>query len=187
MMQIDWQQLAQIEELQPYFEVDFQGFQAQIETHIQQLQQLDPTELDKLAILRVLEVTNGCTQWAFRRQDPECLSVEQTRECMRIVIGYIGEKQIDLPKGESIRFSSDIEHLIEEGRTLYRDAFKNNVAEARKTYFAYSAAQFLVYGRDRLQMADQLVRQEFEPLFTEYYIDKGHRYIAPYLQALHLK
>lgn len=184
-MGIDWQQLAQIEELQPYFEADFQGFQTQIEEYIRQLEQIEPGELDKLAILRVLEVTNGCTQWAFRRQDPECLSVEQTRECMRIVIGYIGDKRIDPPSGAPpIQFSPEIEALIEAGKELYRNAFKNNIAGARQDYFAYSAAQFLVYGRDRVAVAERWVRQEFEPLFTGYYINKGQNYVAPYLEAI---
>ena len=82
----NWQQLAQIKELEDYFETDFQGFSKQIEYHIQELQKLDSKELDKLALLQVLEVTNGCTQWGFRRKDEQCLSVDHTRECMRKVI-----------------------------------------------------------------------------------------------------
>ena len=48
---------------------------AAIEHHIHELQKIDSKELDKLAILRVIEVTNGCTQWGFRRKDEQCLSV----------------------------------------------------------------------------------------------------------------
>lgn len=180
----NWQQLAQIKELKDYFETDFQGFSKQIEHHIQKLQKLDSKELDKLALLRVLEVTNGCTQWGFRRKDEQCLSVDQTRECMRKVIGFIQDKKIDLPSGESICFTSSIEQLIDEGRELYQDAFKKNIADKEKEYYAYSTAQFLVYGRQRLKAAIQLVKQEFESLFTTYYIEKGCNYIAPYIEAL---
>lgn len=182
-MQIDWEQLAQIQELQEFFEEDFAGFQQRIERHIQPLQEIDPRELDKLALLRVLEVTNGCTQWGFRRQDPHCLSVEQTRECMRVVIGFIKDKQIALPNGEILRFTPAIEQLIEEGRDLYQDAFKKNVEGAQREYFAYSTAQFLVYGRSRLEAAMALVEQHFVSLFGSDYLQRGRAYIAPYLAA----
>lgn len=139
-MLINWQKLAQIKELNKYFEADFYVFQKRIEYHIHELQNFDSKELDKLAFLRVLEVTNGCTQWGFRRKDKQCLSVEKTRECMKEVIGFIKEKKINLPSGESIHFTSSIKQLIEEGRKLYHDAFKNNIASAEKEYYAYSAA-----------------------------------------------
>lgn len=180
----NWQQLAQIKELKDYFETDFQGFSKRIEHHIHKLQKIDSKELDKLALLRVLEVTNGCTQWGFRRKDEQCLSVDQTRECMRKVIGFIQDKKIELPSGESICFTSSIEQLIDEGRELYQAAFKKNIADKEKEYYAYSTAQFLVYGRQRLNAAIQLVKQEFESLFTTYYIEKGGNYIAPYIEAL---
>jgi predicted DNA-binding antitoxin AbrB/MazE fold protein len=103
---------------------------------------------------------------------------------MREVIGFIKNKKVDLPNGESIRFTLSIEQLIEEGRKLYLDAFKKNVAGAEEEYYAYSTAQFLVYGRQRLNAAIQLVKQQFESLFTTYYIEKGRNYIAPYIEAL---
>lgn len=180
----DWQQLAQIKELKEYFETDFDGFSKRIEHHIQELQKIDSKELDNLAVLRVLEVTNGCTQWGFRRKDEGCLSVEQTRECMKKVIGFIQDKKIDFPSGESIHFTSSIQQLIEEGRELYQEAFKKNITDKEKEYYAYSTAQFLVYGRPRLNAALQLVKQEFESLFTTHYIEKGRNYIAPYMEAL---
>ena len=94
----NWQRLAQIKELKDYFETDFHGFSERIEYHICELQKIESKELDKLAILRVLEVTNGCTQWGFRRKDEQRLSVEQTRECMRKVIGFIQNKKIQPTK-----------------------------------------------------------------------------------------
>lgn len=180
----NWQKLSQIKELSQYFEADFASFQQRIEHHILTLEQFDSAELEKLALLRVLEVTNGCTQWGFRRQDQHCLSVEQTRECMRTVIGFILAKQIDLPSGDSIHFSPPIEQLMNEVRELYHDAFKKHVEGAEREYYASSSAQFLVYGRQRLEKAMQVVSQEFEPLFTPYYLEQGHNYISPYLEAI---
>ncbi|MFM7384289.1 MAG: hypothetical protein ACKO1W_14745 [Microcystaceae cyanobacterium] len=181
---INWQKLADIPELTPYFTEDGDRFRARIQHHLINLQQIDPQELDKLALLRVLEVTNGCTQWAFRRQDKNCLSVEQTRECMKQVMGFIKNKKILLAQNRIIEFTPIIEQLIDEGRQLYQDAFKNQVAGAEQEYYAYSTAQFLIYGRQRLEQALGEIRQEFEALFTPYYLEKGRRYIAPYLEAL---
>ncbi|MEO9125680.1 MAG: hypothetical protein ABI262_13495 [Microcoleus sp.] len=183
-MEINWQALAQIAELKEYFEADFCAFQERIEYHIDEVQKIDEKDLDKLAIIRVLEVTNGCTQWAFRRKDEQCLSVEQTRECMRVVIGFIKDKKVDLPSGRSIQFALPIQKLMGEIRQLYLDAFKNNVPGADQEFYASSTAQFLVYGRQRLNTAMELVKQEFESLFTTYYIEKGRNYIVPYIEAL---
>ncbi len=184
LIMVNWQKLAQIKELKDYFETDADGFMTRIEHHIHELQTIDSNELDKLAILRVLEVTNGCTQWGFRRKDPQCLSIEQTRECMRTVIGFIQNKKIDLPSGETIQFTPSMEQLIDEGRELYQEAFKKNIVGKEKEYYAYSAAQFVVYGHQRLNTSMQLIKQEFESLFTTYYIEKGRHYIAPYIEAL---
>jgi hypothetical protein len=181
---INWQKLADIPELTSYFTEDGDRFRARIQYHMVNLQQIESQELDKLALLRVLEVTNGCTQWAFRRQDENCLSVEQTRECMKQVMGFIKNKKILLAQNRVIDFTPVIEQLIDEGRQLYQDAFKNQVEGSEKEYYAYSTAQFLIYGRQRLEQALEEICQEFETLFTPYYLEKGRRYIVPYLEAL---
>lgn len=62
MTYVNWQALAAISELQPYFAEDVAGFQQQIEQHLPGLAAIAPEELDNLAVLRVLEVSNGCLQ-----------------------------------------------------------------------------------------------------------------------------
>ncbi|PZU98327.1 MAG: hypothetical protein DCE90_04210 [Pseudanabaena sp.] len=180
----DWQKLAQIRELTEYFESDFQGFKQRIEFHIQELQKIESEELDKLAIIRVLEVTNGCTQWAFRRNDENCLTVEQTRECMQRVIGFMNNQRIDLPSGRCISFQESTNQLMREIRQIYQDAFKKNMEDQEREYYALSVAQFFVYGRDRLNSAMDLVKLEFESLFSTYYIERGRKYIAPYVESI---
>lgn len=182
-MSIDWDKLAEIDALKDYFEADFSGFRKQIEDGIQQLQPIQGRELDKLAILRVLEVSNGCMQWGFRLRKEQALSAEQTRQCMRVVIGFIKDKKIDIPTQEPICFAPATEQLIEEGRKLYQNAFKHNIPEAKQNYFAYSTAQFLIYGPHRLKMAMDFVQEHFEWLFGNYYLQRGRDYIAPYIDA----
>jgi len=183
-MMFDWQKLAQIRELKEYFESDFQGFKQRIELHVQELQKIEPEELDKLAIIRVIEVTNGCTQWGFRRSDDNCLTVEQTRECMQKVMGFMNNQKIDLPSGRSISFHESTSQFMSEVRQIYQDAFKKNMADQEREYYALSVAQSFVYGRDRLNSAMDLVKQEFESLFSTYYIERGRRYISAYTESI---
>lgn len=181
---VNWEKLAQIEELQAYFADGFAAYQGLIEAQRLPLQQFTDHDLHQLALLRVLEITNGCLQWSFRRQDPECLSAEQTRECMRRVIGFIKRKQMYFPSQGWLRFTPLLEAFIDQGRQLYQDAFKRNAPGKKREYYAASTAQFIEYGSDRLEAAQTLVKQDYESLFTPYFIDRGRRYIAPYLACL---
>jgi len=180
----DWQKLSQIRELKEYFDADFQGFKKCIEDHIHELQKVEKEELDKLAIIRAIEVTNGCVQHGFRRNDENCLTVEQTRECMQRVIGFMNDQKVYFPSGKSISFIESTNQLMREVRELYQDAFKKNMADREREFYACSTAHFLVYGRQRLEAAMQLVQQEFESLFSKHYIEKGCKYIASYIEAI---
>ncbi len=183
-MNINWDKLAQVPELHSYFEEDFSGFKNKIEKYLQQWSNISEEDLDKLAILRALEVTNGCTQWAHRRGDEESLSLEQTRKCMKLSMSSIKNKQIDLTNGESITFSPQMQELIEDGREIYINAFKNNVPDQDREFYALSAAQFLTYGKPRMKKAFLLIRDNYEDYFTDFYLAKGVSYVVPYLQAV---
>lgn len=136
------------------------GFQKLIEQDISQLQQFSQSDLDKLAQLRVLEVTNSCVQWGFRRKDEHSLSVDETRKCMKMVMGFIKEKKFYFPSKGVSSFNSQLNDFIDSGRELYQNAFKNNVPGAKRQYYALSTAQFIVYGRPRLEAAIALVKQD---------------------------
>jgi hypothetical protein len=183
----DWQKLAQVRELKEYFDADFESFKNRIEYYVNELQKVESDELDKLAIIRAIEVTNGCVQMGFRRNDENCLAVEQTRECMQKVIGFMNEQKVYFPSGKSIDFIDSTNQLMRKVRELYNDAFKKNIADQEREFYACSTAHFLVYGRQRLEVAMQLVQQEFEYLFSTHYIEKGRKYIASYIEALPLE
>lgn len=183
-LQVDWNQLAEIEELQEYFQSDFEGFKSLIKQYIDKFEQFGEEELSKLAYLRVLEVTNGCTQWGFRRQDKESLSAENTRQCMKMAMGFIKEKKAYFPSKGTISFNPEVESFIESGRAMYCDAFKNNVPGMKREYYASSTAQFIVYGRENLKAAMDCVKEDYEHLFSPYYIQRGRNYIAPYLACI---
>ncbi|NEP78030.1 MAG: hypothetical protein F6K39_07480 [Okeania sp. SIO3B3] len=180
---IDWNKLAEIKELKEFFEEDFQGFKKLIEDNIKELEKFSDQTLDKFAKLRVLETTNGCTQWGFRRGDKECLSVEQTRECMKLVMGFMKRSELYFPSEGQIEFDDEEKAFLEAGRSLYKDAFKNNIKDSERKYFAASTAQFIVYGHEGIQQAITLVKQDYETLFSSYYIQQGKKYITLYLNG----
>lgn len=179
--QIHWDKLAEIRELKEFFETDAERFKQNILTHLESVLLLPSESLDKFAKLRVLEVTNGVTQWAFRRGDQECLSVEQTRECMHVVMGFMKRSELYFPSEGLIEFSPSEQAFLRAGRALYQDAFKHHVPGKEREYYEASTAQFIAYGKARLQAAINLVKKDYESLFSTYYIDRGQRYIAPYL------
>ena len=180
---IYWDKLAEIQELKEFFEEDFSGFRKLIEERIEEFENFSDAALDKFAKLRVLEITNGCTQWGFRRGDQECLSVEQTRECMNLIMGFMKRTELYFPSEGQIEFDDEQKAFIQAGRSLYKDAFKNNVKESEREYYAASTAQFIVYGYERVKRAISLVKQDYETLFSLYYIERGQKYIAPYLRG----
>lgn len=180
---IHWKKLAEIQELKEFFAEDFQVFKNLIEKHIEEFAKFSDEALDKFAKLRVLEVTNGCTQWAFRRGDKEALSVEQTRECMNLLMGFIKRTELYFPSEGQLEFDDEQKAFIQAARSLYKSAFKENNKESERKYYATSTAQFIVYGHERMQQAMALVKQDYETLFSPYYIERGQKYIAPYLEG----
>lgn len=181
---INWEKLAQISELKKYFAEDSFEFKQLIEEGISELSQFSEETLDKFAKLRVLETTNGCTQWGFRRGDENSLSVEQTRECMNLVMGFMKRVELYFPSEGKIEFNEKEKAYMKATRSLYQDAFKNNQEGAAKKFYAVSTALFIVCGRERMQSAMNLVKQDYQALFSPYYIEKGQKYLAPYLEAL---
>ena len=181
---VNWDKLEEVKELQEFFEEDEQGFKELIETQVKELSKFSDGALDKFAKLRVLEVTNGCLQWAFRRDDKECLSVEQTRECMNLVMGFMKRTEMYFPSEGLIEFDDKQKAFVSGVRSLYKSAFKDNIRKSECQFYAISTAQFLVFGRERLQRAMTLVKQDYEATFSPYYIEKGQKYITRYLEAL---
>ena len=180
---IYWDRLAEIEELEEFFQEDSVSFKDLIEKHIEEVEIFSDKSLNKFSKLRALEVTNGCTQWGFRRGDKECLSIEQTRECMNLVIGFIKRTELYFPSEGHLEFNEEETAFVQAGRLLYKQAFKNNLEEATRQYYAASTAQIIVFGHERMQRAMALVKQDYETLFSPYYIERGQKYIAPYLRG----
>ena len=135
-----------------------------------------PEVLDATAIIRVMECTNGCVQYGFRSDSPNALSVEQTRECMKVSMGAIKTKKLPLPSGEIIDMPEEAIPLMDEARSLYQKMKTRDVA-AYDEFFALSTAHFHVLGRQLIEEKFAFFREHFANLFTEYWIQRGEEYI----------
>lgn len=181
---INWQKLAEIPELEECFETDFAGFQQLIEEGMVHLSTFSDESLAKIAKLRALEVTNGITQWAFRRKADEALSVEQTRVCMNLVMGFIKRMELDFPSIGKVVFSPEETAYVQQVRGLYLKGFKQNSATAIREFHANSTAQFILCGHQRMEAALALVQQDYSEIFSDFFIERGQRYIRSYLEAV---
>ena len=76
--------------------------------------------LDATALIRVVECTNGCVQHAFRDGDERALSVEQSRECMKLSMGTIKNKVLPLPDGRTkVILPEECHEIMKTARDLY--------------------------------------------------------------------
>lgn len=139
---------------------------------------------DHSSLIRAVECTNGCVQYAYRDQQSFALPIEQTRLCMKTSMGIIKNKRIVLKNGEIIEFDPSIHDLIDEVRDIYIAGFKENDDEKLKEFYAQSVAQFFVLGSERIDNAFQFVVDNFVHTFTVEFIERGRSYVYKYLNAI---
>ena len=141
-------------------------------------------ELEKLAILRVLECSNGMIQLRFREGHPDALNVDDTRRAMRFSMRCI--KAMEIPLGdEIIRFDSATQDLLQEIRTLYVDGIKRNDSASRSEFFRASRANLDAIGHERLQHAKRRLFADCYDL-PVHTLDWGMDYIKGFLTSRRL-
>ena len=134
--------------------------------------------LDATALIRVVECTNGCVQHAFRDGDERALSVEQSRECMKLSMGTIKNKVLPLPDGRTkVILPEECPEIMNTARDLYVRGFKQGDEEALEEFFALSKAHFQVLGRKLIDEKFRFFAEHFEDMFTSYWIMMGRMYI----------
>ena len=134
--------------------------------------------LDATALIRVVECTNGCVQHAFRDGDERALSVEQSRECMKLSMGTIKNKVLPLPDGRTkVILPEECHEIMNTARDLYVRGFKQGDEEALEEFFALSKAHFQVLGRKLIDEKFRFFAEHFEDVFTPYWIMMGRMYI----------
>jgi hypothetical protein len=124
---------------------------------------LPDTEKDKIAILRVMECTNGVIQHAFRDGEEYALPVEETRKAMKFSMSCIKNMAIPL-KEETITFEPETEELMRQARDLYVSGVKQGSDEDFAEFMRISEASAQACGLQRLIKARQILEENVDDL-----------------------
>lgn len=140
---------------------------------------LPASELEKLAILRVIECTNGVIQNLFREGSPDALSVDETRQAMQFSMSCI--KRMTIPLGdEQITFSEPSGVLFTEIRRLYISGAKNNNPTDWAEFLRASEANLRVIGLERIEAAKRKIFYHIYDL-PPHTLDWGVDYIKGFI------
>jgi hypothetical protein len=178
---INFEKLSQVPYMKNYsYDPQFKGYVAKWESLWRKQSE---TGKQHAALIRAIECTNGCIQYAYRDGVTD-LSLDQTRECMKLSMSAIKNKQIRLKNGEMIGFDPTIHVILDETRDIYIAGFKHGDDEKLMEFYAQSVAIFYVLGRDRIDDAFQMVVDNFTDVFTLPWIDRGRSYVYKFVNAI---
>ena len=120
-------------------------------------------EKNKIALLRVIECSNGVVQYMFRDQDPDALSIEETRDAMKFSMGCMKTMSIPL-KSHTVTFAEETASVMKEVRELYISGFKNGNQEDMEEFLRASKANLNAVGQKRILEARQIVFDEVDDI-----------------------
>ena len=124
---------------------------------------LPDVEKDKLALLRVIECTNGVIQHSYRAGEDDTLTIEEVREAMKFSMGCM--KRMEIPVGEhTVRFAPESVVLFSEMRRLYISGQKQNNQEDFNEFLKGSKANLLAIGKERILHAKRLAFEHIDVL-----------------------
>jgi len=139
---------------------------------------LTEEQKNNLAILRVMECSNGVIQYAYRDQANNALSIEDTRRAMKFSMGCI--KKMEIPLGETtITFGDDLKEIFGEIRDLYQSG-KTNQKDFDE-FMRISIIMYNVLGKERVQEAQKVLSQHITEIDPEH-LQWGANYIMNFIQ-----
>ena len=127
---------------------------------------LPDEEKEKIAILRVMECSNGVIQHAFRDKIDWALSIEETRRAMKFSMSCMKTLEIPL-KDETITFAPETQVLLREARQLYVDGVKNGDDEAFSEFMKVSEATVRGVGLFRIFNAAKVLEENIDDIPPE--------------------
>lgn len=140
---------------------------------------LPPKELDKIALLRVIECSNGIIQYAYRDQEEWALPIEETRKAMKFSMSCMKSMSIPL-KDKVVEFLPETSKLLREVREIYISGAKNNNKKDWEEFLLASKSILLAVGQDRIMKAQQIACQEIDDIASEH-IQWGINYINTFV------
>jgi len=143
---------------------------------------LSDKELDELAILRVMEISNGIIQMMFRSNHPGALDPDATRVAMKFSMGSIKRMTIDLGD-EVIKFEGQYKEDLKGVRELYIQGVKHGNDAAYHELMRCSAATVRAFGKDKLYAAAAKLKLKASDVFPPHMIDEGVYYLMQFLDG----
>ncbi len=122
---------------------------------------LSDEEKNKIAVLRVMECTNGVIQHAHRDGASYALPIEETREAMQFSMSCMKRMQIPL-RDETLTFAPETETALREVRKLYISGVKNGNEDDFREFMKASEASVKGVGLQRLIKAKETIEREFD-------------------------
>lgn len=143
-------------------------------------QNLSLKELDKIALLRMIECTNGIVQLLFKEKHPNALSLIETTKSKQYASRCVKSGEIFLKtktnKEKVIKFDKETSLLLKEVRDLYISGLKMGNKDDMKEFFIASKAVLNVVGEKRILNAKKIVETQIEDIpFSQ--VDAGFNYI----------
>ncbi len=138
-------------------------------------EKLPDEEQDKLALLRIIETSNGVIQHMFRNNDADALSPEETRAAMKFSMGCMKTQTIPLGD-EVVVFALETAEIMKEVRELYISGFKQQNQEDYEEFMVASVANLGAIGKERILKARTIL---FDHLYEipHFTLDWGLSYI----------
>lgn len=141
---------------------------------------LSDGEKDKVAVLRVMECSNGVMQYAYRDKQIFAYSTYETRKAMKFSMSCMKRMQIPL-KNEIITFEPETEKLLREVRDIYISGFKHGNDDDLNEYMRSSGACIRALGKERIVTAKDILAQNVSDIPLQA-LDWGVRYINQFFQ-----
>ena len=136
---------------------------------------LPDEDQDKLALLRLVECTNGVIQHMHRNGDPDALSLEETRTAMKFSMSAMKTQTIPLGD-EVITFAPETAKIMSEVRELYISGFKQQNQEDYEEFMVASVANLDAIGKERILLARTILFNDLYDI-PVHCIDWGLSYI----------
>ena len=140
---------------------------------------LSDEEKDALAILRMIETTNGVIQHAFREKREYALSTEDTRAAMKYSMGCM--KRMEIPLGDEVlTFSEPTKEVLLKVRELYISGFKNGNVADHDEFMQASASCIQALGWTRIVEACKRIERDLKNPIAEH-VSWGRHYAVQFL------
>ena len=136
---------------------------------------LPDEEQDKLALLRVIETSNGVIQSLFRNKDADALSPEETRAAMKFSMSAMKNQSIPLGD-EVVVFAPETARIMSEVRELYISGFKQQNQEDYEEFMIASVANLGAIGKERILDARTILFNDLYEI-PAHCLDWGIQYI----------